>query len=239
MAAMSAKQAEEEGWIATTFERKYYHRERVFIKRSLRPHEYRTGFRGLHVPRLGKERLMNEAKSLQFIQQHTDIPVPTVYCHFEDDGAYYLITEYIEGVSMSELLEGQKALVGEELERHLAKLKTLKSCRLGGPSGIIIPPYRVFQRTDMDYWHLRASSQDTYVFCHNDLSQQNVIVDPHTLEIRGIIDWEYAGFFPPRFEYPFYRRLGPSSAINDEVDDSFDLLQFLQSEASDRTSEVS
>ncbi|KAG9252690.1 uncharacterized protein F5Z01DRAFT_690444 [Emericellopsis atlantica] len=196
MAAMSAKQTEEEGWIATTFERKYYHRERVLIKRSLRPNEYRTGFRGLHVPRLGKERLMNEAKSLQFIQQHTDIPVPTVYCYFEDDGAYYLITEYIEGVSMSELPEGQKAVVSEELESHLAKLKTLKSCRLG----------------DIDYWHLRASSQDTYVFC--------------------IIDWEYAGFFPPRFEYPFHRRLGPSSAIKGEVDDSFDLLQFLQSEAS-------
>jgi hypothetical protein len=89
---MSAKQIQEEGCIATTFERKYYHLGSVFIKRSLRPSEFRTGYRGLHVPRLGKERLMNEAESLQFIQQHTDIPVPTVYCHFEDDGAYYLIT---------------------------------------------------------------------------------------------------------------------------------------------------
>lgn len=226
---MPSKQTEE-GWIATTFERKYYQREGVFIKRSLRPNEYRTGYRGLHVPRLGKERILNEAKSLQFIREHTDIPVPTVYCHFEDDGAYYLITEYIEGVSMSELPEEHKALVREELESHRAKLMTLKSSRLGGPSGIVIPPYRVSQRTEIDYWHLRPSSHEEYVFCHNDLSQQNIIVDPHTLTIRAIIDWEYAGFFPSRFEYPFYSRLGPSSAIDGEVDDSFDLLQFLHSE---------
>ncbi|KAJ4319930.1 hypothetical protein N0V84_006113 [Fusarium piperis] len=232
MAAMSAKQIQEEGCIATTFERKYYHRESAFIKRSLRPNEFRTGYRGLHVPRLGKERIMNEAESLRFIKQHTDIPVPAVYCHFEDDGAYYLITEYIEGVSMSELPEGQKAVVHEELESQRAKLKALKSCRLGGPSGIVIPPYRVLQRTETDYWHLRPSGDDEYVFCHNDLSQQNVIVDPDTLKIRAIIDWEYAGFFPPRFEYPLYNRLGPSSAINGEVDDSLDLLHFLHSEES-------
>ncbi|KAF4462084.1 kinase-like domain [Fusarium albosuccineum] len=211
MAATSEKQIKEEGCIATTFERKYYHRDSVFIKRSLRPNEFRTGYRGLH---------------------HTDIPVPTVYCHFEDDGAYYLITEYIEGVSMSELPEEQKAVVREELESQRAKLKTLKSCRLGGPSGLVIPPYRVLQRTKTDDWNLRLSSHDEYVFCHNDLSQQNVIVDPDTLKIRAIIDWEYAGFFPPRFEYPFYNRLGPSSAINDEVDDSLDLLEFLHSEES-------
>ncbi|KJZ72793.1 hypothetical protein HIM_07737 [Hirsutella minnesotensis 3608] len=228
---MPSKQIQEEGCIATTFERKYYQRGRAFVKRSLRPNEFRTGYRGLHVPRLGKERLINEAESLQFIQQHTDIPVPTVYCHFEDDGAYYLITEYIEGVSMSELPEEQKAIVREELESQRAKLKTLKSCRLGGPSGIVIPPYRVLQRTETDHWCLRPSNQDEYVFCHNDLSQQNVIVNQDTLEIRAIIDWEYAGFFPPRFEYPFYARLGPSSAINGEVDDSLDLLQFLHSES--------
>lgn len=39
--------------------------------------------------------------SLRFIRQHTDIPVPIVYCDFEEDGAYYLITEYIKGAGMS------------------------------------------------------------------------------------------------------------------------------------------
>ncbi|UNI20100.1 hypothetical protein JDV02_006224 [Purpureocillium takamizusanense] len=227
---MSGKEAQEEGCIATTFERKYYQRGSAFIKRSLRPNEFRTGYRGLHVPCLGKERLMNEGESLQFVRQHTDIPVPTVYCHFEDDGAYYLITEYIEGVSMSELSEAKKAVVYKELESQLSKLKMLKSYRIGGPSGIVIPPYRVMRCIETDHWDLRVSDQEEYVFCHNDLSQQNVIVDPDTLGIKAIIDWEYAGFFPPQFEFPFYSRLGPSSAINGEVDDSQDLLRFLRSQ---------
>ncbi|KAI1499165.1 kinase-like domain-containing protein [Biscogniauxia marginata] len=224
---MSAEPFKEEGCFAITFERKYYHRGGSFIKRSLRPREFRTGLRGLHIPRVGKERLMNEAESLLFIREHTDIPVPTVYCHFEDDEAYYLIVEYIEGESMSDLEETQKAIVREELKRHLATLKTLKSNRIGGPGGIVIPPYRIQARTEQDNWDLQPSSSDEYVFCHNDLSQQNVVVDPDTLKINAILDWEYAGFFPAHFDFPFYNRLGPSIAIKDEVDDSAELLQFL------------
>ena len=132
--------AEEEGCFGITFERKYYQQEGAFIKRSLRPREFRTGYRGLHVPRVGKERLKNEAESLLFIREHTDIPVPTVYCHFEDDEAYYLIVEHVEGESMADLTEPQKAIVGEELKRHLATLRTLKSNRMGGPGGYIYPP---------------------------------------------------------------------------------------------------
>ncbi|KAJ2979561.1 hypothetical protein NQ176_g3179 [Zarea fungicola] len=175
---------------------------------------------------------MNEAESLQFIRKHTDIPVPTVYCHFLDDDAYYIITEFVDGISMADLSEKQKPIVCEKLERHRAKLKNLRSSRLGGPSGIVIPPYRVLKLAEADRWVLQPSASDDYVFCHNDLSQQNVIVDPNSLKINAIIDWEYAGFFPPYFDWPFYNRLGPSSAINGETDDSLALLGFLRSQAS-------
>lgn len=226
---MTSEPLKEDGCFAVTFERKYYHRGGAFIKRSLRPREYRTGWKGIHVPRLGKNRLINEAESLLYIRKHTDIPVPTVYCHFEDDGAYYLITEYIEGESMSDIDESKKAVVRKELEQHLATFQTLKSNKMGGPGGIAIPPYRVQIRTEQDDWRLRPSESEEYVFCHNDLSQQNVVVDPETLKINAIIDWEYAGFFRPHFEFPFYNRLGPSAAINDELADSSELLQYLQS----------
>lgn len=149
----------------------------------------------------------------------------------EDDDAYYLVTEYVEGVSMSSLTEDQKAIVREELQGHLATLQTLKSNRLGGPSGIVIPPHRVLRRTEMDHWHLKPSDHNEYVFCHNDLSQQNVIVNPDTLKVNAIIDWEYAGFYPARFEWPFYTRLRPSVDGKDEVDDSLELLACLKSQS--------
>jgi serine/threonine protein kinase len=223
------KNHQDPGCFATTFERKYYRRGDVFIKRTLRPKEFRVGFRGLHVPRLNKERLMNEAESLRFIRSKTNIPVPKVFCDFEDDGAYYLITEYIPGVNMSDLSDEGKDVVRKELYGHLTILKTLSSNCLGGPSGIVIAPHRVMRRTETDYWTLLPSNHDEYVFCHNDLSQHNVIVDPDTFKINAIIDREYAGFYPSRFEWPFFARLGPSSAVEGEEDDSYELLGFLNS----------
>ena len=174
---------------------------------------------------------MNEAESLRYIHSNTNIHVPKVYCDFEDDGAYYLITEYINGVNMADLSDEGKLVVRKELEQHLTTLRTLRSDRLGGPSGIVIPPYRVMQRTETNHWLLSHARDEEYVFCHNDLSQHNVVVDPDTLRITAIIDWEYAGFFPRRFEWPFYTRLGPSAAVGNEHDDSHELLDFLHSQS--------
>jgi aminoglycoside phosphotransferase (APT) family kinase protein len=216
-------------WTERTAEREYYHRGGFFIKRSLRPSEYMTTLKGTtYVPRLGKERLQNEAASLQFIRRVSNIPVPTLYGSFEVDGAYFVVTEYIDGSSMSELSEDQKTVVQGELSQHLATLRQIKSNKTGGPSGIVIPPSRVVECTDKDVWSQQIADDEKYVFCHNDLSQQNIIVDPHTLKIRAIIDWEYAGFFPQYFESLFYKRLGPSSAIGDEHDDVPELVRFLQ-----------
>ncbi|KAK3186839.1 hypothetical protein K4F52_004283 [Lecanicillium sp. MT-2017a] len=223
-------ETQEDKWIATA-ERKYYEDDKYFIKRSLKPSEFLTGYRGIHVPPLGKQRLMNEAASLRFIGENTNIPVPAVYHDFEDDGAYYVVTEFVDGISMARLTDDQRAMVSQELERHRAELQRMTSARLGGPTGIVIPPYRVLRHAENDTWNLRSSTAPDYVFCHNDLSQQNVIVDPKSLKIKAIIDWEYAGFFPSRFDYPFYQRLGPSAAINDETDDSLILLEFLRSQA--------
>ncbi|KAL2200803.1 kinase-like domain-containing protein [Corynascus similis CBS 632.67] len=220
----------EEGCLATSTDRKYYRRGNAFIKRCLRTHEFLPGPQGFHVPRLRMESLKNEADTLRFLRRRTNIPVPLLFSDFEYDDAYYLITEYIEGVSMADLPEHQKDVVIAELEGHLAQLKTLRSNRMGGPSGIVIPPYRVLCETERDDWsQLRTSDHLEYVFCHNDCSQHNVIVNPDTLKIAAIVDWEYAGFYPEHFEFPFYKRNGPSVALGEEEDDTYTLLNFLNS----------
>jgi tRNA A-37 threonylcarbamoyl transferase component Bud32 len=92
MSATPQEDRLEEGCFAMTFERKYYRRGGAFIKRSLRPREFRTNQRGeLHVPRLNPERIKNEADTLRYIREHINIPVPIVFADFEDDGAYYLV----------------------------------------------------------------------------------------------------------------------------------------------------
>jgi serine/threonine protein kinase len=225
-----ANAQKEQNCFAVTAERKYYHVDKSFVKRSLRPNEWQISpFKGtIHVPRLGIERILNEAAALKYVKENSAIPVPTVHACFEDDNSAYLITNYVDGVSMSSLPDDQKEIVTQELKGYIQTLHSLRGPRLGGVSGHMILPYRVLQKTFRDDWSLHSSSNAEYAFCHNDLSQQNVIVDPETLKIAAIIDWEYAGFFPEEFDLPFYKRLGPSVAINGEEDDTDKFLGFIK-----------
>ncbi|EZF33165.1 hypothetical protein H109_06543 [Trichophyton interdigitale MR816] len=220
----------EKDCISITHERKYYRSGVSFIKRSLRPKEWQVSqFKGtIHVPRKGRERILNEAATLQFLKENSTIPIPQLYCCFEDDDAVYLVMEYVEGVSMDRLTEDQRARVEGELEKHIQDLHALRSSRTGGPTGLVIPPYRAMQKSFNENWEPQQSDKDEFVFCHNDLSQHNVIVDPNSLKIRAIIDWEYAGFYPAYFDRLFFRRKGPSVAVDGETDDSEILLDFLQ-----------
>ena len=122
-----------------TTERKYFHIDGSFVKRSLRPHEWQhSPFRGsLCIPRLGSERLLNEAAALRFITKNTNIPVPKLHACFEDDGAVYLITEYIDGVPMADLEPEKRKTVETELEVYIATLRSLQSNVWGGPSGLV------------------------------------------------------------------------------------------------------
>ncbi|KAF4448115.1 protein kinase-like protein [Fusarium austroafricanum] len=201
-----ASSVHEDSYLYMTAERKYYQREQSFIKRSLREKEYHQGPYGPCIPHLSKERLQNEAECLRFIHSNTNIPVPAVYADFEDDGAYYLVTEFIQGVEMNDLPMEKKNLVGEELKQHLHTLHSLKSTTIGGPSGLLVPPRSVIESTTQDHWVLQPSNtgEEEYVFCHNDLSEYNVIVNPETSKIAAIIDWEHGSFFPEYFEAPIY-----------------------------------
>jgi aminoglycoside phosphotransferase len=68
------------------------------------------------------------------------------------------------------------------------------------------------------------------VFCHGDLSQTNILVDPETLKIQGIIDWEFAGFWPEYFEEPHFRDPVPSGAQFTDLAANAKLVAFLQSQ---------
>lgn len=74
---------------------------------------------------------------------------------------------------------------------------------------------------------MKVRESKDLVFCHNDLSAHNVIVDPVTFKVNAIIDWEYAGYYPQEFEGMFFRRPGPSVAIGEEVDDEDKLLDMM------------
>lgn len=217
-------------WSCISPERVYYKCGSIFIKRTLLPHERKIRPNGKTlIPPYDKARLLNEVKSLAHIRKYTTIPVPKVHAAFENNGCFFLITEFVNGVQMSSLPESQKRFVKHDLIYYLAGLRSLRSRKFGHEEGVVIPPYRVMRQTGEVEWNLRPSRNRQYVFCHNDLGQQNILVDPKTLKIGAIIDWEYAGYFPAAFERPFYNRAGPSVAVHGERDDVPDLIEFLQS----------
>jgi hypothetical protein len=129
----------EKDCIAITLERKYFHVNGSFVKRSFRPSEWQLNpVTGAYcLPRFGKERLLNEAACLEFIAKNTNFPVPKLYACFEDSDAVHVITEYIEGESMADLPAEKRRVVERELEGHLETMRCLKSDVWGGPSGIV------------------------------------------------------------------------------------------------------
>jgi hypothetical protein len=52
------------------------------------------------------------------------------------------------------------------------------------------------------------------------LGQHNIIVNPETLKINAIINWEFGGFWPKWLERCFWERPGPSVALEGEEDDA-------------------
>lgn len=162
---------------------------------------------------MGFERLQNEAACLEFVRKKTDIPVPDILEAYSEDGSFVLVTKRLLGVSMNKLPLQDQAVVAKEVEAHVRTLQTLRSNQLGGPSGIVCPPKRATQYFPSDAtWSAACAADNSFVFCHCDLSQSNIIVDPKTLKIEGIIDWEYAGFWPVFFESPYFRDPRPSGA---------------------------
>lgn len=115
--------------ITVTAERKYYHTRHTFNKRSVRTTERQLiPTKGvIHVPRQGRERILNEAAAMQYIADNTNIPIPKLHCCFEHDDAIYLVMEYIEGDTMNDLSEKYRRIVQEELDEHLETLHNLRS----------------------------------------------------------------------------------------------------------------
>ncbi|KND86170.1 hypothetical protein TOPH_09207 [Tolypocladium ophioglossoides CBS 100239] len=174
------------------------------------------------------ERITNEARALQLVSQMTTIPVPQLVDHgTHPDGRRYLVTKYIEGVILKQFpqrgcsrLEGQKhtdqvpcetcsdqaysnalKFVQDTVLPQLANLKSQHR----GIYGFVMPPSWLCPDLQPPWkgktsWKTLSSDVDEYIFQHGDLAAHNLLMDPQTLQVKALIDWEYAGFFPPGME---------------------------------------
>jgi hypothetical protein len=215
----------EPGCWAVLADRKFFSLPRLFVKRTLRRHEWSDlGDNYILTPSAAlPQRFRTDVAVQQYLRERTNIPLPAFASAFEDDGAMYLVMEFVQGVRMDELSEEDQKVVEKELLQHVETLKSLRSDTPGVPGEpLMIAPQRVcdFHWKYHSAWRPRSGVKGDFVFCHNDLGQHNVLVDPKTLKITAIIDWEFGGFWPEWFERPFWARRGNSYALEGEEDDT-------------------
>lgn len=142
------------------------------------------------------------------------------------DGTRYLVTQRIDGFTLDTLLKEGCPLTGPskhtekipcetchnkaysnalEFIRNTAlpQLANLKS-QERGICGFVMPPqwlnYAAAPWKGYGPWKTRRSEKAQYTFQHGDLAAHNILINPQTLEVAALVDWEYAGFFPPGME---------------------------------------
>ncbi|KAL6716766.1 hypothetical protein ACLMJK_006334 [Lecanora helva] len=156
------------------------------------------------------ERMRNEAAALRFIAARTTIPVPKVISFKRVWGAYQLVMERIRGVSLDCIKGVERELAVRNAEMYitstvLPQLKSLESSTMGALiGGIILPNRNISYSSDQGPSSVGSESEQLFTFCHNDLAQHNIMMDPDSLQVVAIIDWEGSGFYNADFELPLW-----------------------------------
>ncbi|RDW83677.1 uncharacterized protein DSM5745_04003 [Aspergillus mulundensis] len=171
-----------------------------------------------------------EVITLKYLATHTDIPVPKVLRDWVDgDGRYFVMTERIHGQTLEEawpsLSEPQKVSIADQVVQVRKQLRSITStsiqCVDQSPCypGLLffdLEPRGPFH-SDQELWdavclslhHLprqllenlkkRLPRCEPYVLTHCDLNLGNIMVRDG--KVVGILDWEYAAYFPIWYEY--------------------------------------
>ena len=183
----------------------------TFTKRQLYPYEWELNLYGKIISDpFDRARLVNERNALNFIAENTKIPVPRVLEWTDEGGFGCLTVEAIQGNRADDVYdelpnEDQKNRLRRSIQRFVAgtvqpELNRLRSKRLGQLDGGLFVHPRISFYDQRPYWRPKSYTTNRFVYCHNDLGMQNFLVDPETLGVRALIDWEYSGFFPRESE---------------------------------------
>ncbi|RKP33750.1 kinase-like domain-containing protein [Dimargaris cristalligena] len=156
------------------------------------------------------------------------VPVPRVIRAYEsaDDG-FIIEMEHVPGVTLKSVFESLSSdeldLIGVQMRDIVDRLQTYVSPDnevgpIVGNSFPVSDKYVslasfhdglckeisvVFEEPDAYplFQGMFGDNNHKVVFTHNDLFPRNIIIDPTTLAIQAVLDWEYSGFYPEYWEY--------------------------------------
>lgn len=104
-------------------------------------------------------RLLNQARAMDLVARHTDVPVPRVVDEIYSQQTSYLLMTSVPGTDLGSLLhrlsDAEVAQAAEDLKRHLAQLRRIP--KLFSPESVIcnaagqgVYDYRINYSTDRD-----------------------------------------------------------------------------------------
>lgn len=162
-----------------------------------------------------KARLENEFNVIQFLKATAPgIPLPEAKL-LQQDGLLALRTTRATGICLgavddAHIDEAVRKVTEEMMNDIIPTLQAFRSTELGGLNRqhreLAVPARLPYSGGTP---HRVSMPSPDFVLCHNDLSQGNIFVDPQTLKITCIIDWEYAGYFPKEFEVNMWKYRHP------------------------------
>lgn len=195
-------------------DQKVYHEIQVLgrkcmVKRNLASSEYVVSpftHKIITVPDLAN-RMRNERGAIEYVRAHTTIPVPEIVFYLDEGDRVYLATEMVDGVRMDDIENVEdRAKVIAQLDSFVEQLAALRSATIRGFAPQPCWPYAITSyRQIAAPLQFRVDHEKGYPLCHGDLHQANVIVDPDTMQVKAVLDWEHCGFYPPELDASRYK----------------------------------
>lgn len=184
--------------------------KKIHLKRNLVPSEFQISSFTHQVVAWsdGANRLRNEKLAMDYVRENTCIPVPNVLFYLDEGDRVYLGTEHVSGVQMGDIKDPEKRLkVIEQLDAMVKELETHRSSTIRGFGVHPCFPYYVprFVPECCAPKRYVENKDEGYPLCHGDVHEGNVLVDPKTLKITAVLDWEYAGYYPAEVDVRRYK----------------------------------
>ncbi|KAG4431277.1 hypothetical protein IFR05_013243 [Cadophora sp. M221] len=159
-----------------------------------------------------------EAKTMEFVREHTTIPVPEVYNIYKDQetGHVRIVMEFIEGNRLEDMWDkfdvSQKKIgpsLGASMGQHARTNFSLTNWGGYGPydnesefnKGIVTALKRSQQGPWVDVVCEMITSLKNHktVLTHGDFAPRNILV--RGTKVVAVLDWELSGYYPEYWEY--------------------------------------
>ena len=187
-----------------------------------------------HPPKRRKEYVRREVKLLKLLKNHLSFPIPEPeFVDFEIDTPF-MGYRMIPGERFSKLFLNaspeQLRGLGEQIGHSVGEFHSLKETVLAGEAGSFTPEtYRreqsaIFDRVQDEVYPQLSTNQRDWtesifndflepdenfefepLITHGDLYTTNILVDPATLSLTGIIDFENVCLYDPAVDFIFLR----------------------------------